>query len=392
MIGHVAPEAALGGPIAIVEEGDTIVIDVDRSALDLDVPADEIARRFEPLVAAARPRYRTGVMAKYAALVGSASEGAVTTGARMTANLRQPMTAGDAVRIREADHGDADLADVRRDRQRDDPGRRRLGRRTALVGRRPTRARRASSPRRDGRPVGAASVGRIYVLPARVRRVLGDVDVLPDVAPPGASATALLDGRLGPCPAARARRRCTIPVSADRPDGDRLPDPPRLPRVRAHQDRAPRAGRSAPARRSTLPRRASALTTLAERPDLVEGVHAVALEAFADIPGGEPPMAAGDLDEFRSARRRPAVDPAGGVHRSRSTTADRSRRRLREPAAQLPGPSRVAWHDMTAVARGLARTRPGRRAQARDHRLGDRRRPRAPRGGQRHGQRCRCAR
>ena len=86
MIGHVAPEAALGGPIAIVEEGDEIVIDVDRGALDLDVPAEEVARRFEhwtpPPI-----RYRTGVMAKYAALVGSASEGAVTTGSRMTANL-----------------------------------------------------------------------------------------------------------------------------------------------------------------------------------------------------------------------------------------------------------------------------------------------------------------
>jgi dihydroxy-acid dehydratase len=86
MIGHVAPEAALGGPIAIVEEGDEIVIDVDRKALDLNVTADEIARRFirwsPPPV-----RYRTGVMAKYAALVGSASEGAVTTGPRMAANL-----------------------------------------------------------------------------------------------------------------------------------------------------------------------------------------------------------------------------------------------------------------------------------------------------------------
>jgi dihydroxy-acid dehydratase len=86
MIGHVAPEAALGGPIAIVEEGDTIVIDVDRKALDLDVPADEIARRFERWTAPAS-RYRTGVMAKYAALVGSASNGAVTTGPRMAASL-----------------------------------------------------------------------------------------------------------------------------------------------------------------------------------------------------------------------------------------------------------------------------------------------------------------
>jgi dihydroxy-acid dehydratase len=86
MVGHVAPEAALGGPIAIVEEGDEIVVDVDRKALDLDVPADEVARRFERW-SAPPPRYRTGVMAKYAALVGSASEGAVTTGARMAANL-----------------------------------------------------------------------------------------------------------------------------------------------------------------------------------------------------------------------------------------------------------------------------------------------------------------
>jgi len=86
MIGHVAPEAALGGPIAVVEEGDSIVIDVDRGALDLNVPGDEIARRFQRWSPPA-PRYRGGVMAKYAAMVGSASEGAVTTGSRMTANL-----------------------------------------------------------------------------------------------------------------------------------------------------------------------------------------------------------------------------------------------------------------------------------------------------------------
>ncbi len=87
MIGHVAPEAALGGPIAVVEEGDEVVIDVDRKALDLNVAPDEIARRFERWTPPAA-RYRSGVMAKYAALVGSASDGAVTTGSRMTANLR----------------------------------------------------------------------------------------------------------------------------------------------------------------------------------------------------------------------------------------------------------------------------------------------------------------
>jgi dihydroxy-acid dehydratase len=77
MIGHVAPEAALGGPIALVEEGDVITIDVDRRALDLDVDEAVLAERraaWQP----PQPRYRTGVMAKYAAQVSSASLGAVT--------------------------------------------------------------------------------------------------------------------------------------------------------------------------------------------------------------------------------------------------------------------------------------------------------------------------
>ena len=87
MIGHIAPEAALGGPIGLVEEGDTIVIDVDRRVLDVDVAPDVLERRragWSP----PPPRYASGVMAKYAALVGSASQGAVTTGDRMQAMLR----------------------------------------------------------------------------------------------------------------------------------------------------------------------------------------------------------------------------------------------------------------------------------------------------------------
>jgi dihydroxy-acid dehydratase len=77
MIGHVAPEAALGGPIALVEEGDTITIDVDRRAVDLDVDDATLEKRRAAWRAPAR-RYTTGVMAKYAALVSSASEGATT--------------------------------------------------------------------------------------------------------------------------------------------------------------------------------------------------------------------------------------------------------------------------------------------------------------------------
>ena len=86
MVGHVAPEAALGGPIALVREGDEIEIDVDRKAMDLLVEPAELAAR-RSAWSPPPPPYRGGVMAKYAALVSSASDGAITTGARMRASL-----------------------------------------------------------------------------------------------------------------------------------------------------------------------------------------------------------------------------------------------------------------------------------------------------------------
>ena len=76
MAGHVAPEAANGGPIAFVRDGDRITFDV--AARRLDVDADLDARRRESPLAPRPPRYTRGVMAKYAALVSSASEGAIT--------------------------------------------------------------------------------------------------------------------------------------------------------------------------------------------------------------------------------------------------------------------------------------------------------------------------
>jgi dihydroxy-acid dehydratase len=88
MIGHIAPEAALGGPIGLVEEGDEIVIDVDRRTVDLAVPAEVLDERRSRWTAP-KPRYASGVMAKYAALVSTASEGAVTTGRRMTTALER---------------------------------------------------------------------------------------------------------------------------------------------------------------------------------------------------------------------------------------------------------------------------------------------------------------
>jgi dihydroxy-acid dehydratase len=77
MAGHVAPEAAVGGPIAVVRDGDTIVFDVKRRRLDVDVSPAEMKRRLRGWKPP-RPRYAWGVLAKYARLVGSASEGAVT--------------------------------------------------------------------------------------------------------------------------------------------------------------------------------------------------------------------------------------------------------------------------------------------------------------------------
>ena len=82
-VGHVAPEAAVGGPIAAVQEGDTIFIDIANRTINLEVPENAVRERLSKWKAP-EPRYRSGVFAKYVALVGSASEGALTTPALTT--------------------------------------------------------------------------------------------------------------------------------------------------------------------------------------------------------------------------------------------------------------------------------------------------------------------
>lgn len=77
MIGHISPEAMTGGPISLVKNGDRIMIDLNKSKIDLMVSKKELARRkknWHPV----KPRYKTGVLAKFALLTRSASEGAVT--------------------------------------------------------------------------------------------------------------------------------------------------------------------------------------------------------------------------------------------------------------------------------------------------------------------------
>jgi len=82
MVGHVAPEAALGGPIAAIREGDRITIDTKSRKLEVEISDAEISRRlseWKPPV----PRYAAGVFAKYVALVTSSAEGAITTPASL---------------------------------------------------------------------------------------------------------------------------------------------------------------------------------------------------------------------------------------------------------------------------------------------------------------------
>jgi len=77
MAGHVSPEAALGGPIAAVRDGDMIHFDVSRGVLEVEI-SDEVLRQRMNEWKPPQPRYATGVFAKYAALVASASQGAIT--------------------------------------------------------------------------------------------------------------------------------------------------------------------------------------------------------------------------------------------------------------------------------------------------------------------------
>ena len=78
MIGHVAPEAAKGGPIAAIQEGDQITVDIDERKLEVDLPHDVINERIAAYESPPSPWDR-GVMAKYAATVSSAAHGAVTS-------------------------------------------------------------------------------------------------------------------------------------------------------------------------------------------------------------------------------------------------------------------------------------------------------------------------
>jgi dihydroxy-acid dehydratase len=82
MVGHVSPEAARGGPIAAIQDGDTIAIDLDAGRLDVELSEDELDGRLAALTPR-EPRFTRGVYARYAAEVSPASEGAVLLAPRL---------------------------------------------------------------------------------------------------------------------------------------------------------------------------------------------------------------------------------------------------------------------------------------------------------------------
>jgi GNAT superfamily N-acetyltransferase len=189
----------------------------------------------------------------------------------------------------------------------------------------------------DGRSVGAATVGRIWMHPPEFPAFWASVDVLPDGRRQGIGGALLTAVSLE----ARNAGKSEFHIEAvdSRPEGIEF---------LVHRGfELPLAGLTAP---PEDPPAGVRLHTLAERPDLVPGVHAVALEAFLDIPGGDTPMAVGDLDEF-SARDvdRPSIPKdAFFVATDRRTGAVVGYASL----MFVPGQARrKAWHDMTAVRR-----------------------------------------
>ncbi len=206
----------------------------------------------------------------------------------------------------------------------------------------------------DGKAVGAATTGRIYMYPPDHPGFWGSIAVLPGVRRRGIGER-LLRAISGAATSA-GKTELHIGCSESRPEGiDFLAHRGFSELERSKSVRLELEGVTAP---SVVVPPGIEITTLAARPDLIEGVHAVALETFDDIPGGDDPMAAGDLAEFRARD----VDRASIPKDAFFVAIDPETGRAVGYASLLivPGSTTTAWHDMTAVlgayrGRGIAR-------------------------------------
>ena len=199
----------------------------------------------------------------------------------------------------------------------------------------------------DGTAVGAATVGRIYMYPPEYPAFWGSIGVLPAVRRQGIGERLLL--AISDAARAAGKTDLHLRCAEDRPEGiDFLVHRGFVELERSKTVHLDLAGLPPPA---VAPPPGITFTTLADRPDLVAGVHAVALETFADIPGGEDPMAAGDLAEFRARDvDRPTI-PKDAFVVAVETGTDRVVGYA--SLSLLPGSTDRAWHDMTAVSRAF---------------------------------------
>lgn len=197
----------------------------------------------------------------------------------------------------------------------------------------------------DGRPVGAATVGRIFVYPPDFPDAWASIVVAPTARRRGIGEALLVAASDG----ARAAGKTGLHLRASegRPEGIAFLAHRGFSEIeRARMVELRLAGLEP---QTVEPPAGIALTTLAERPGLVEGVHAVAVETFEDIPGGDAPMAAGDLAEFRARDvDRPGIPPEAFM-----IALDTGSDEVVGYASLMyvPGSDAIAWHDMTAVRR-----------------------------------------
>ncbi|MEO5884573.1 MAG: GNAT family N-acetyltransferase [Candidatus Limnocylindrales bacterium] len=197
----------------------------------------------------------------------------------------------------------------------------------------------------DGRAVVAATVGRIYVYPPEHPELWATIVVAPEARRQG------IGGALLAAVSAHAQRAGKVGLqlrtSEGRPEGIAFLSGRGFSELeRARMVRLELADLAAPT--VAMPA-GTRLTDLATDPALVPGVHAVALETFADIPGGEDTMAVGDLAEFRARD----VDRPGIPLDAFKVALDVETGEVVGYAnlVMLPGSETVAWHDMTAVLR-----------------------------------------
>jgi len=205
------------------------------------------------------------------------------------------------------------------------------------------------------RVVGAATTGRIYVHPPEYPDAWASLVVSPEVRQQGIGGALL--ATVSAVAAAAGKTGLQLRAWEHRPEGIAFLEHRGFRELeRARMVRLSLAGLTRP---TVTPPDGVHLTTLAEHPELVARVHDIALETFADIPGGDEPMAAGDLAEFRARDvDRPSMPADAFFVAVDDATGDAV---AYASLIFLPGSTTVAWHDMTAVrrtfrGRGLATT------------------------------------